>query len=228
MKHAGKAQHAALRLILLALGAVLLLVLVGFLARVLGAFVVGLAGFLVTVWVLFTLFTLYFFRDPEPDVPRGAGLVVSPAHAKVDAIDTIQEPAFMGGECRRISMFLSVIDVHVQRAPVAGRVALVKHTAGQFLNAMRTDSALFNENVLVGIEVSEPGSRRIGVRLIAGLLARRIVPWAGEGDAVQRGERISLIQFGSRADVYLPHEANIKVKLGDKVVGGETILATFD
>jgi phosphatidylserine decarboxylase len=143
-------------------------------------------------------------------------------------IDTITEKEFMGGECQRVSIFLSVFDVHVQNAPVLGRVAFFKHTSGQYLNAMKTESAQFNENVLIGFDCFEPKGEKIGVRLIAGLIARRIVPWVVENDSVQRGERISLIQFGSRVDVYLPKRATIKVKLGDRVSGGETVIATFD
>jgi phosphatidylserine decarboxylase len=221
VKHSGKASLAALRLIGLA-GA-------GVVALIVGAFVLHyLTWVLLGFWVLFTGFTFYFFRDPDPFVPVGPNLVVSPAHGKVDVIDTTTEPEYMGGECHRVSIFLSVIDVHVQYAPVMARVAHFKHTPGQYLNAMKTESAQFNENVLVGFDAAEPRGEKIGVRLIAGLIARRIVPWIKANDIVQRGERISLIQFGSRADVYLPLRAKIKVKLGDKVVGGETVIATFD
>lgn len=228
MKHQGKARAAAFRLIFLALVIVAVLTGVGLLPKLIGGFLVAISGTLILAWLLFTAFTMYFFRDPTPDVPAGAGLVVSPAYAKVDAIDSIVENDFMGGECQRISMFLSVIDVHVQYAPVSGRVAVVKHTPGQYLNAMRADSAQFNENVLIGFDATEPRGEKIGVRLIAGLIARRIIPWVAPGDAPARGERMSLIQFGSRADVYLPKRAKIKVKLGDKVVGGETILAVIE
>jgi len=99
---------------------------------------------------------------------------------------------------------------------------------GQFLNALKTESAIYNENVLLGFESTEPAGQRIGVRLIAGVIARRIVPFVQQGEEVKRGDRISLIQFGSRADVYLPMTAKIRVKLGDHVVGGETILAVFE
>jgi phosphatidylserine decarboxylase len=204
------------------------LLAVAFLAKYLGAFVLAMTGTLIFLWGLFALFTYYFFRDPEANTPDGKNLVIAPGHGTVDVIDTTTETDFMGGECQRVSIFLSVFDVHVQNAPVTGRVALFKHTPGQYLNAMRTDCADFNENVLIGIEAIEPRGEKIGVRLIAGLIARRIVPWVAENDPVQRGERISLIQFGSRAHVYLPRHAKVKVKLGDKVVGGETILAAFD
>lgn len=215
-------------MLLVTLVLVLLVPVAGFLATLIGSAMVAFSILLILAWVLFALFTLYFFRDPNPRVPAGANLLVSPGHGKVDVIDTVAEPQFMGGECRRISMFLSVLNVHVQNAPVGGTVAYFKHTTGQFLNAMRTESASCNENVLIGIEAAEPRGVKVGVRLIAGVLARRIVPWVAPGDAVARGDRIGLIQFGSRLDVYLPQNARIEIKLGDRVVGGETVLAVLE
>ena len=227
MKHSGKASLAALKLIGLSGTAVLVLLAVAFLGKVVGEFVPGLAGVLVGLWALFTIFTFYFFRDPDARTPEGPNLVIAPGHGKVDTIDATTEPEFMGGDCQRISIFLSVFDVHVQNAPVTGRIAFFKHSPGQYLNAMNADCAKFNENVLVGIESVEPRDTKVGLRLIAGLIARRIVPFIAQNDAVHRGERISLIQFGSRVDVYLPKNAAVKVKLGDRVVGGETVLAAF-
>ena len=211
-------------------GAAMLAVLVAaFLGKVIGTFVLDyLTWVLLAMWAVFALFAFYFFRDPDAMVPTGKNLVIAPGHGKVDAVDTTTEPDFMGGECQRISIFLSVIDIHVQNAPVTARVAYFKHTPGQYLNALNADSAKFNENVLLGLESAEPPGEKIGVRLIAGLIARRIVPWVQQNDSVQRGERISLIQFGSRVDVYLSRNAKIKVKIGDRVVGGETVLAQFD
>ena len=228
MKHSGKAALAALKLTVLGLIAVIVLLAVAWLATVIGAKIVEFYGVLLALWVLFALFTFYFFRDPNPLTPTGKNLVISPAHGKVDVIDTVAENEFMGGECKRISIFLSVIDVHVQKAPLTGRVAYFKHMPGQFLSATRNDCAQFNENVLVGIDSFEPQGEKIGLRLIAGLIARRIVPWISVNDPIQRGDRISLIQFGSRVEVYLPMHAKIKVPLGQKVVGGETVLASFE
>jgi phosphatidylserine decarboxylase len=228
MKHSGKAGKAAWKLILIALVVLLVLPGIGVAIAIASAAVLAFAvPILGALWVLFAIFTLYFFRDPTPDIPPGAKLVVSPAHGKVDVIDTTTETLFMGGECLRISIFLSVIDVHVQNAPVGGTVAFFKYTEGEFMNAMRTECAANNENVLLGFDASDPPGRKIGVRLIAGVIARRIVPFIQAGEAVARGERISLIQFGSRADLYLPMDANIQVKLNDRVVGGETVLAEF-
>jgi phosphatidylserine decarboxylase len=226
MRHSGKARKAAFKLIILTF-------IVGFIVWALmavGSLITAILSAiavpaLIIIWLLFSIFTLYFFRDPTPKVPAGANLVLSPAHGKVDAIDTVTEPLFMGGECQRISVFLSVFNVHVQNAPVTGKIAFFKYSLGQFLNALKTESATHNENVLVGFETTDLPPQKVGVRLIAGVIARRIVPFVQQGDEVVRGDRISLIQFGSRADIYLAPTAKVKVQLGDHVVGGESILA---
>jgi phosphatidylserine decarboxylase len=228
MKHTGKARKAALKMLMITLALVLLVPIIGGLAAVIGTAMVGIAIFIFVVWLVFAIFVLYFFRDPTARIPSGSNLVVAPGHGKVDVIDTTTEGRFIGGECQRISIFLSVIDVHVQNAPIGGRVAYLKHTEGEFMNAMKTECATCNENVLIGFEAAEPAGTKVGLRLIAGVIARRIIPWIEAGDEVALGDRISLIQFGSRCDVYLPFSAKIKVKLGDRVVGGETIIATFE
>lgn len=184
-----------------------------------------LAALVAFLGLVFAVFTLWFFRDPNPRVPTDPDAVVAPGHGKVDVIDELDEPTVMGGRCRRISIFLSVFDVHVQQAPVAGMVIHVQHVPGKFLNALKTESAAHNENVLIGLRGTELGSPKLGVRLIAGLIARRIVPWLKPGEMVERGERISLIQFGSRVDLYLPLTAEITARLGQSVRGGETIVA---
>lgn len=227
MKHAGKARSAGLKIIFLSLAAVIVLLLVAFLAKTVAIFVLGLSATLLVLWVLFAVFTFNFFRDPDAKVPTGKGLIVSPAHGTVDVLDETTETEFMGGRCRRISIFLSVLDVHVQKAPVSGKLAFHKHKDGQYLSATRSDCGTFNENVLLGIVPTESPNKKIGIRLIAGLIARRINVWAAAGEDVVQGERISLVQFGSRGDVYLPLDAKIQCKLGDKVVGGETVIATL-
>jgi phosphatidylserine decarboxylase len=224
MKHTGKARRAGVKLIFWPLLAVLA---AGGLAVLLGwpGWMGGLAVVLAALWLVYSGFTLYFFRDPDARTPAGPGLAVSPGHGKVDVIEQLAESQFPGGPCHRISIFLSVIDVHVQNAPISGSVACVTHTPGRFLSALRAECALHNENVLIGFNSTETPGEKIGLRLIAGVLARRIVPFVAAGDRLERGERISLIQFGSRCDLYLPLEYKVKVKLGDKVVGGETIVA---
>jgi phosphatidylserine decarboxylase len=227
MKHKGKAFSAAVRMLGLTLALLVVLLGVGLVAKYFGSILMALAGSLVLLWALFAVFALYFFRDPDAQVPTAPKLVLSPGHGKVDAVEEFDEPVFMGGRCKRISTFLSVVDVHVQNVPAAGTVKYVKHSPGKFLNAMAAESAAENENVLIGIESAECPGQKVGARLIAGLIARRIIPWVQEGETVARGERMSLIQFGSRVDVYVPLSATVQVKLGDRVVGGESVLATL-
>jgi phosphatidylserine decarboxylase len=232
MKHSGRARKAAFKIILFTLITVIVVwglsALTSAVTVIIATIAVALLPFMFIVWVIFSIFTLYFFRDPEPRVPPDKDIVVSPAHGKVDVIDRTNEPKFMGGECQRISMFLSVIDIHVQNAPVSGRVSFFQYTEGEFMNAMRSECGLHNENALLGFEANDPPGKKVAVRVIAGVLARRIVPYVKEGDVVERGERIGLVQFGSRADIYLPLDAKIKIKLGDHLTGGETIIAAFE
>ena len=221
-----RAFAAARRVIRRALSWLLLLLAGGVLGLWLKSSCAVVALAVVGGWILFSAFTLYFFRDPTPRVPTAPEGVVAPAHGLVDCVDEVVEPEFMGGRCRRLSIFLSIFNVHVQNAPAAGRIAFLRYQAGQFLSALKTESARCNENVLIGIESSERPGERIAVRQIAGLIARRIVSWVNVSDTVSRGQRLGLIQYGSRCDLYLPLAARIAVRPGDKVVGGETVVAT--
>lgn len=225
MKHRGKAARSGIKMILISFVLVSLVELGIFFGLRGKPLLLPVIGAVEGIWILFVFFVLNFFRDPDPEVPMDPKAIVSPAHGTVDVIDETEEAVFLGGRCRRISIFLSVVDVHVQQAPVAGRIALVRHTDGQFLNALKAESAKLNENVLVGIESAEAAGEKVSLRLIAGLIARRIVPWVAPGDTTLRGERIALIQFGSRVDLYLPMSSRITVALGDKVKGGETVVA---
>ncbi len=223
LKHAGRAWRAALKLIIIATVAAVVL---AFIDKSLGFFPAPVCGALGAVWMLFILFTLYFFRDPVAKCPTGQGLVVSPGHGKVDVVDRLEKSDFMGGPCHRISIFLSVINVHVQNAPISGKITCVTHTPGKFVSALQSDCAAYNENVLIGFDSAETPGEKLGLRLVAGVLARRIVPFVNVGDEMARSERISLIQFGSRCDIYLPLSYKIQARVGDKVVGGETVIAS--
>ena len=226
MKHKGKARQAGFRLIRWTLVVLVLLCAGGIATTLVGSVIAVLAAGLIGVWFLFAVFVLFFFRDPDPVVPTGPNLWIAPAHGKVDVVDEIEEPEFIGGPCRRVSIFLSIFNVHVQYAPVAGQIACVRQRSGQYVNAMNPRAAEVNENVYIGLESAEVAGEKVGLRLIVGLIARRIVPWISVGDQVARGERISLIQFGSRCDLYLPLTAQIQVKPGDHIRGGETVIAT--
>lgn len=227
MKHSGKARKAAFKILFWTMLVLLALLATVVLATVIARHNVAIATALGIAWVLFACFTLYFFRDPAPATPDIPNAIVAPGQGMVDLIDETTEDEFMGGPCRRISIFLSVVDVHVQRAPISGQLVLSNHKDGQFLSATKADCGDFNENVLLGFTSSEIAGRKLAVRLIAGLIARRINVWTQAGETVKRGELISLIQFGSRAHVYLPLDAKVHVKLGDKVKVGETLLASF-
>lgn len=169
--------------------------------------------------LLLALFFLWFFRDPEREIPDTPGAVVSPADGKVTDASVIAA----GGEKRtRISIFLSVFDVHVNRSPIAGVVREVRYQRGRFLNAMNAVSAEHNEQSIVTLD----GSRQVVIfKQIAGLLARRIVFYPKVGDLLQRGQRVGLIKFGSRVDLLFDADARLQVKVGDRVRGGSTVIA---
>ena len=168
--------------------------------------------------VLLAAFFLWFFRDPNRTIPSGPGVIVSPGDGKVDGAEWIETTA---GSRVRVSVFLNVFNVHVNRVPVEGVVTLVEHRAGQFLNAMKEESAVLNEQTMVTIDT---GQFSVSFKQIAGLLARRIVCNLKAGERVERGQRMGLIKFGSRVDVLLPAETELRVKVGDKVKGGSSIL----
>jgi len=169
--------------------------------------------------VLLTVFFLWFFRDPERAIPQEAGAVVSPGDGKVTDVSTVTT----GNEKQtRISIFLSVFNVHVNRSPVAGVIRDVRYQRGQFLNAMNKVSAEQNEQNIVTMEAD---GQKIVFKQIAGLLARRIVFYPKVGDRLERGQRVGLIKFGSRVDLLVDASARVNVKVGDRVKGGASVLA---
>lgn len=180
----------------------------------------GWAGAVLTLWCA------YFFRDPERFPPERQDLIVAPADGRVSAIETVPAPAELDldGESRvRISIFLSVFDVHINRSPIAGRIAKMVYVPGKFLNAELDKASEENERQCLTLEV-ESGVR-VGCVQIAGLVARRIVTFGGEGTTLALGERFGLIRFGSRTDIYLPPGCVPLVRVGQRAIGGETVLA---
>ena len=174
------------------------------------------------VLTLFALWVAYFFRDPERTGARGDQLVIAPADGKVVLIQEVDEPTFMGGRSKRVSIFMNVFNVHVNRYPVSGTVRYLHYNPGKFLNAAAEKSSLENEQMSVGLET---GHGRVLVRQIAGLIARRIVTYSKEGEQVQQAQRMGLIRFGSRVDVFLPVGTVLKVKIGDMTLAGSTPIA---
>ena len=167
---------------------------------------------------------LLFFRDPERTPPADPLVLVSPADGKVICVDEAEDPCFGQGKFRRVGIFLSVLDVHVNRSPYAGTFEKTHYSAGEFLDARHLEVDLRNENQTWLLKTSRG---TVLVRQIAGLIARRIVGWKKPGDSVQTGERFGMIRFGSRTDLYFPASCTPKVQPGQRVVGGETVIATW-
>ena len=186
--------------------------------------VLGLKIFSAILVIIF-LFNFYFFRDPERTIPSDKNLILSPADGTVVLIEDVQEPYYFKEKVTRVSIFLSVFNVHVNRIPVEGKVEFVKYLKGKFLVAFADKASEENEQSIIGIRHKKG---KILCKEIAGIIARRIVFHVEEGDSVTAGERFGLIRYGSRVDVYFPKNAKIKVTLKDKVIGGESILGEFD
>ena len=168
------------------------------------------------------VFTLNFFRDPERKVPATADGVISPADGTVVSIGEVDEPEFMGGKAIQVCIFMSPLNVHVNRYPVSGRIAFFRHIPGKYLVAMNDKSSDLNERTLIGIDAN---GYRLLFKQIAGFVARRIVCPIAVGDSAVAGQRFGMIKFGSRVDVLMPPYAEVRVALDQRVVAGETILA---
>jgi len=190
------------------------------------AWALGLGGLvsqlLAPVLTVLALFTLWFFRNPMHPVPADASLVVAPGQGKIVVVEEVEEPTYLGGPCRKISIFLSVFDVHVQRAPVSGTVEHRVYKPGTYAVAWLDKASEENEQASLGLRTP---AGKVLVRQIAGLIARRIVTDPRVGQDVVRGDRIGLIRFGSRVDVFFPLEWEVTCQVGDRVVVGVTPLA---
>jgi phosphatidylserine decarboxylase len=194
----------------------------------------GLIIFLLGFWagwfftllgLVLTVFFIYFFRDPERTAPAGPGLLISPADGRIIVLERAREETFLKQSVQKLSIFMNVFDVHVNRAPVAGRVQGMAYRPGRYLAANRPEAPDQNEQLAVHLKTAE-GVEVVMVQ-IAGLLARRIVPYVQEGDDLDRGERVGLICFGSRVDLYFPEQCRVQVRVGQKVKAGSSILGRW-
>jgi len=174
---------------------------------------------------LLLLFIIFFFRDPDRVTPEGEGLVISAADGKVVLIKEVSFPELSDEKLIQVSVFLSVFNVHVNRIPVSGVVDEIKYYPGKFLAAWNEKASLENEQTLISIDT---GTKKIYFKQIAGLIARRIVWKLESGQSVRAGERFGLIRFGSRVDILLPLNSEIRVKVGENVKGGETVIGVID
>ncbi len=179
---------------------------------------------IIGVLVFLLLFTLYFFRDPDRTPPKGDNLVVAPADGEVVAISQVREEEYIKKDAIQVSIFMSPLNVHVNRYPISGTVGFYRYIPGEYIMAFEEKSSARNERTLIGIENTRC---RVLFRQVAGFIARRIVANVSVGDRAVAGERFGMIKFGSRVDVIVPREAGISVKLGEKTVGGETVLAVI-
>jgi phosphatidylserine decarboxylase len=177
---------------------------------------------LVIVAALLTIFCVNFFRDPNRETPPGDDLVIAAADGVVADIVEIEETEVLKTRCKRVGIFLSVFDVHVNKAPIAGRISYVQHHPGLYLDARNPECSVKNEALTWAFEGKYA---TLVVRQVTGAIARRIVPWSKVGDTVEKGFRFGMIRFGSRTEIYLPLTATVEVKLGDKVRGAETVIA---
>ena len=189
---------------------------------------VYLAGWMMPAlfFMALALFVVWFFRNPERNIPSGKDLIVSPADGRIIAVNNEMETRILRKRLIRISIFMNLFNVHVNRIPCSGRVLDISYNPGRFLSANRDKASLENEQNAVVLETT--GGDQILFVQIAGLIARRIVCRLQKGAQVERGERFGLIRFGSRVDVYLPMDAIVKVSVGQKVKGGESILASLE
>jgi len=178
--------------------------------------VAGVVVLVIAIWIA------YFFRDPERVGPRGDRLVIAPADGRVVMITPVDEPDFVHGRAIRISIFMNIFNVHVNRYPVNGTVAYEHYNPGRFLNAAAEKASLENEQMSVGIVGT---SYKVLVRQIAGLIARRIATYATVGATAVQGDRMGIIRFGSRVDVFVPPDATIRARVGERPVAGVTVLA---
>lgn len=199
-------------LILVALGLTVAAALVGWLM-------------LSALLALLSLAVIGFFRDPDRSIPVGEAIVVAPADGKIVAIERVANGRLLGRESQQLSIFLSPLDVHINRSPIRGRVAQSEYQAGKFFAAYRGKAS--SENEQNAIKLVHAGGTEVTVVQIAGFLARRIVCHANKGDFLERGERIGMIMFGSRVDLFLPPDAELQVQMGERVRGGETVVATM-
>lgn len=183
------------------------------------------AGFLAVLGLLITGFVCFFFRDPDRLIPSDTGMLVSPADGKVIKVERVEQTPYFDGPCTRISVFMSVFNVHVNRAPYEGTIRQVDYHPGKFFSANLDKASKDNEHNALLLE--SPSGKSVGFVQIAGLVARRIICGVQPGDVLKRGQRFGLICFGSRLDIYLPADTEVRVSVGDKVQAGTSVLGKW-
>ncbi len=196
----------------------LILAAVGYYQEI--AFLQGLAMVVLAVFI----FHFFFFRDPERETPQGDNLIIAPADGTIIKVDEVEEREYFKEKVQRVTIFMSVFNVHVNRFPISGKVDFVDYKSGKFLAAFAESADVENERTIIGIK---SGDKKLMFKQVAGLIARRIVYHVKEGDDAVRGNRFGLIRYGSRIDLYFAHSVKVNVKLKDKVKSGSTIIGEY-
>jgi phosphatidylserine decarboxylase len=221
--NSGKANKAAIRLLLWSVAVLAGLFAAAWIGKAVGGFVCDHPALLIAPWALFLVAVLYFFRDPDPIEPSDLSAIVAPAHGKVDVIEDAMEASYIKGACKRVSIRVSLLDVQVQNAPVTGTIAQWEHQP-----AAKTGGMPATENLFIGFDVVGRAASKLAVRLIGGTWGKRIVPWVRPGDVVSRSARIGMMRPAARVELYLPSGVKLHVNLGDEVAGGQSIVAKFE
>jgi phosphatidylserine decarboxylase len=221
--NSGKANNAAIRLILWSVAVLAAFFALAWIGKELGSIVIAYPGPFIAVWALFLVAVLYLSRDPDPIEPTDINAIVAPAHGKVDVIEEHSENDFMKGPCKRVSIRVSLMDVQVQYAPVTGTLSEFTHQ-----RAMKEGGPSTVENLFTGFDVVGRPGARVAVRLIAGTWGKRIAPWVKAGEVISRSTRIGMMRPASRVDLYLPQNVKLHVNLGDEVAGGQSVVAKFE
>jgi phosphatidylserine decarboxylase len=220
----GKANKAAIRLLLWSVAGLAGLYLAAWVGHVLGGVIIAYYQVFLALWAVLVVAVLYFSRDPDPVEPSDLAAIVSPAHGKVDVIEDAVENEFMKGPCKRIAIRVSLFDVQVQYAPASGTVAHIQHRPAFKEKGGTAD----RETLLIGFEVVGQRDARLAVRLVGGTWGRRIVPWIWSGDVIPRCTRIGMMRPASRVDLYVPSHLKLRVNAGDEVTGGQSVVGKFE
>jgi len=221
--NSGRANKAAIRLLLWSVVGLLGFFAVAWVGKELGAIILTFHKVFLAVWALFAVLIVYLSRDPDPVEPADLAAIVAPAHGKVDVIEDTVENEFMKGACKRVSIRISLLDVQVQYAPLTATVSQFEHRL-----AMKEGGGTETENLFLGLDVVGRPETKAAMRLIGGTWGRRIMPWIRSGDVVSRSERISMMRPASRVDLYLPSIVKLHINAGDEVAGGQSVIGKFE
>lgn len=221
--NSGRANKAAIRLLLWSVVGLLGFFAVAWVGKELGAIILAFHKVFLAIWALFAVLIVYLSRDPDPVEPTDLAAIVAPAHGKVDVIEDTVENEFMKGTCKRVSIRVSLLDVQVQYAPLTATVSQFEHRL-----AMKEGGGAETENLFLGLDVVGRPETKAALRLIGGTWGRRIMPWIRSGDVISRSERISMMRPASRVDVYLPSIVKLHINVGDEVAGGQSVIGKFD